>query len=554
MLRLVMVFFALPWPVLALISAGLFWVAKDSHQRVTTHEAEKAEALRVGAPEPVALDAFTSSDVHLADEVHVTAWINADYNYELTKQRKGPDTVRRMYVLFGPGDGPDSKVARGVVVLHPDRMKDFTALLVANVADPADPRFLFHLNGARDETPDLADMVAEALAERGLVKGSDFLAVEPYLDGRAVALAPNEGAAQRNFTAISALGALVGLLALAKFWGRRRERAKPSAGADTGLPLSDSLSSQAPEPMGTVPTGQAYGDFATPATGVWSPIEAVKAKQMAIGGATARANAAEFTSAMAAPAKSRIGFRAFMHSVRNLSLAAVILGGLYLSFVAPVGQLPLNAMMAGIADFESGSDPFAVGPERVDAEQLSMPGLQGSLMPGGDLPTEAGSTVPMPEGIAGVEKPLPQVGDQPPAPADQVQEDIAAGMSPAEAIRRAIVAEFPDEETEPKFLSPGDGKPVTGAGLGQMLRDLIPQSWSGMLPLPDGVSVPGTERAGPDLPLPLPLLVAVVAAGAAGLLLMVMAVRLLLSRRSSAPSVAARTRSDPWDRLSDRLR
>lgn len=542
MFRLFSMLLALPWPVMALISAGLFWAAKDSHQRVTAHEADKAQALQAGAPAPVALDAFTAADVHPVDEVHVTTWINMDHNYELTKERRGPDTVRRMYVLFGPGDGPDSKVARGVVVLHPDRMKDFTDLLVANVADPADPRLLFHLNGSRDETPDLSYMVEDALAERGLMKDADFLAVEPYLEGRAAALAPDPEAAQRNSIAISALGALAGILALGKFWSRRRSQSKLAGGANGRGPVPGGVQMHAPEPM-AAPTGQGYGGFAAPATGAWSPIEAVKAKQMATGGATGRPQTSGWEPPEVKPARSRTGLRAALQTARKLVLFAMILGGLYLSFRTSGGQFPLGAMMTGIDMPEVGSDPFAVGTEGAGPEKVPALEVQSDMASGGDMATDAGPTVPMPTGISGAEKPLPQIGDKPPSPPDQINEDIAAGMSPADAIKKAITAEFPDElgPKGPVFLSTAEDEPVAEAGVMERLRDLVPQGWGGMEPGEVAASMMGGDLwKGP---------VGIAVLFALGSALSI--IGLVFARRSRRRAVA--TQSDPWARISDRL-
>jgi hypothetical protein len=541
MFRLFSMLLALPWPVMALISAGLFWAAKDSHQRVTAHEAEKAQALRAGAPDPVALDAFTAADVHPVDEVHVTAWINMDHNYELTKERRGPDTVRRMYVLFGPGDGPDSKVARGVVMLHPDRMKDFTDLLVANVADPADPRLLFHLNGARDETPDLSYMVSDALAERGLMKDADFLAVEPYLQGREVALAPDPEAAERNSIVISALGAFAGMLALGKFWARRRSQSKLSGGGNGRGPVPGGVPMHAPGPM-AAPTVQGYGGFATSMAGAWSPIEAVKAKQMAMG-ALVHPKPSVWATAEEKPARSVVGLRAVVRTARNLSLATMILGGMYVAFVAPGGQLPLGAMMTGIHLSEDGSDPFVVGPEQAGQEKVPTLEVQSDMPSGGDLATDAGPTVPMPQGIAGAEQPLPQIGDKPPSPPDQINEDIAAGMSPADAIKKAITAEFPDE-TGPKgpvFLATAKDEPGAEAGVVERVRDMLPQGWGGMTPAEVSASVIGGGLwKGPAGIAVLLALASVLAA-----------IGMALARRSRQRVAAAQ--GDPWARISDRL-
>jgi hypothetical protein len=542
-MRLLVMMLALPWPVMAMISAGLFWAAKDTYQRVTAHEAEKAQALQAGVPAPVALDEFTETDVHPVDEVHVTAWINADHNYELTKERKGPDTVRRMYVLFGPGDGPDSKVARGVVVLHPDRVKDFIDLLAANVADPADPRFLFHLNGARDETPDLSAMVDEALAERDLMKDADFLAVEPYLDGRAVALAPDPEAAERNRSVFMVLGVLAGLLALGKFWARRRVQSAPSGAANARGPVSGGFPMQTPEPMAAGQAVQGYGAHSAPMTGAWSPIEAVKAKQMAMGGAMPRPQPSVWATAEAKPARSRVGLGAAVRTARNLLLAAIILGGMYVAFGTPGGQLPLGAMITGMDLPEGGADPFAVGPERAQPEQPAALEGQAGMAAGGEAAEVAGPTVPMPQGIAGAEQPLPQVGDTPPGPKDQVQEDIAAGMSPAEAIRKAITAEFPDETGPegPVFLSTAKDEPVAEAGVMARVRDMLPQGWGGITPAEVSASVTGGGLwKGP--------------AGIAVLLALgsvLATIGLALARRSRRR--AAATLGDPWTRISDRL-
>ncbi|PLL11898.1 hypothetical protein C0V75_13400 [Tabrizicola sp. TH137] len=288
------VLFGLPWPVMALIAVGFFWLAETSRGWVMEFEAEKALALERGVPDPVPLDAFTEDSVGLAHEVHVTAWINPAHNYELTKERKGTDTVRRMFVLFGPGDGPESTVARGVVVLPPDQMQALIDLMAAHVADPDDPRLLFNLNGAKESSPDLSSMVNDALAERGLTKDADFLAIAPYFEGRDAALAPNPDAPMFNFMVIGGIGLVAAFLALVKFMAARRARTRRKA-AEAALEVPPHVAAafelaaaRSAAPMAET-GGNARPDVTPPASGEWSPLEAVRAKQAAREGAGAGA-------------------------------------------------------------------------------------------------------------------------------------------------------------------------------------------------------------------------------------------------------------------------
>jgi hypothetical protein len=149
----------------------------------------------------------------------------------------------------------------------------------------------------------------------------------------------------------------------------------------------------------------------------------------------------------------------------------------------------------------------------------------------------------MPTGIAGAEKPLPQIGDKPPSPPDQINEDIAAGMSPADAIKKAITAEFPDElgPKGPVFLSTAEDEPVAEAGVMERLRDLVPQGWGGM----DMAEVSASVTGGGLWKGPAGI--AVLLALASGLA----AIGMVLARRSRQRAAAAQ--GDPWARITDRL-
>lgn len=292
MFRFILMIFGLPWPVLVLLACGLFGLGHYSKQQALSFEAEKAQALVEGQPEPVPLDQFEDGDVHPADEVHVTTWINVAHNYELTLQKRGADTVRRMFVLFGPGDGMDSSVARGVVVIHPDSVDRFLAVMIAGMVGEEDGKLLFNLNGKREASPDLSSMVNDALADRGLHKAADFLVVEPYLDGREAALKPDAEAPESGMQLFGTLGAVLLVLALKNFATGRRTPAPQRSLADVEIPpvgtpiLPQGAKAQpsvAPAPMPAAPPPIASSEG-------WSPLEAVRARQ-----------AERMTAAMAPP-------------------------------------------------------------------------------------------------------------------------------------------------------------------------------------------------------------------------------------------------------------
>jgi hypothetical protein len=548
MFRLFAMLLALPWPVMALISAGLFWLAQDSHQRVTAFEAEKAQALQAGAPEPVSFDAFTEADIHAADEVHVAAWLGTDYNYELTKQRKGTDTVRRMYVLFGPGDAETSKVARGIVLLSPGQVDGFIGHLLSRMYDPLDARMPFHLNGTVDTSPELSDMVADAFAEQGLTKAEDFVVIEPFLEGREAALAPDPDAPMRVATVFGGLGALAALLALGKLLtGRgRKKRREDRANAELERAVVMAAAARpvvAPLPTHSEPTnaapvaanGQRYATVPTPPPTAWSPLEAVMAKQAATVGAT-RSGGYGFSSGLAAGAPSGMG------ADQSLPKRDGAGAGLRRVFRAPTKVV--GALVFYFAVY------LAFGHLTPPTTMNSVPegGMVAKVMEGlfGFAPAEAEGeegAATLPQGNGGAQRTLPQVDDTPPSPKNQVSEDIAAGMTPAEAVRRAIAAEFPDETgpSGPVFLSTGEDQPAAQTGLVEQLRDLVPQGWGGMDPAEVSAAVMGGGLwKGP--------------AGIAVLLALgsvFAAIGLAVARRSRQRATA--TRGDPWARISDRL-
>ena len=79
--RLFLLIFLLPWYAVAVLTALMLWFATSQMETAQDAEAQKAQALQADMPLPVPIDQFAQTDRHIADEVHVTAWINLAHNY-----------------------------------------------------------------------------------------------------------------------------------------------------------------------------------------------------------------------------------------------------------------------------------------------------------------------------------------------------------------------------------------------------------------------------------------------------------------------------------------
>ncbi len=242
-MRLIFTIFALPFWVFLAAAGGLFYLGELSHRDTLAKNQEMAQALAGPPLEAVTLAEF-SRDQHigLANEIAVQGVINPDYNYELTKKRKGIDTVRYLFVLFDAADPKGSKEARGAMVLTEAEKDKFVDEYYIENSDFAftDAGFVSvtTLNGLTKRSPDLSSMVSDAFEEQNLTKSANFIYVEPFLNGRAAGLTPTVTADEmRNFIRGAALGAaLIGLL---KFVMRRRKKAAESASVDEAAPLME---------------------------------------------------------------------------------------------------------------------------------------------------------------------------------------------------------------------------------------------------------------------------------------------------------------------------
>jgi hypothetical protein len=481
--------------------------------------------------------------VHLANEVHVTAWINTDHNYQLTKTRKGTDTVRRMFVLFGPGDTPETKIARGIVVLHPDEVDAFLAQVLTG-ADLSDPRLPFVLLGRRASAPDLPDMVQDAFQERGLTKDADFLVIDPYLEGRAAALAPDPEAPMRAATLFGGFGAVFALFALGKLLaGRQRQAVAPRSLADVVIPPPPPGMVLRPQQATEARAGLGYATLPTPQTSAgWSPLAAVLAKQAADptaaqGRAGYIAPAARIDTARnmavgidATNSLPRKGFG----KLKALAIGAVLYAAIYLSFGTGNGPLSTATMQQLTATMQA-----ALG--QTDMASVEIPDATSNWGPeaapeGGAL--EAAKRWVMSVAAKAMTEPsdtnadadrvfdLPQASLEPETQKDQVTKDIEAGKTPAEAIAAAIRAD--SAATRPVFNPPNWQRPADDSGLFSQaqafLNDVISRA-ANIQTLAAALALFGVAMA--------------------------LFAALAVARRTRQKVVV--TRRDPWDRISERL-
>ncbi|WP_321366613.1 hypothetical protein [uncultured Celeribacter sp.] len=174
------------------MAGGLGYLAEKLYQQELVEEAAKAEALERDPPALVNIASF-NRDENMSDvkEVNVSAWINADYNYELIERTNGIVRARRfMYVLFGEGDSQDSKVARGALGLTEAQKEAFATHYARYGVGFSEHGAVLALNGFAGSGNGFSSLVSDAFRDEALTKSENFVYVEPFLDGREAALTP----------------------------------------------------------------------------------------------------------------------------------------------------------------------------------------------------------------------------------------------------------------------------------------------------------------------------------------------------------------------------
>ncbi len=228
------------WYVQLVLAIAAFAAAVFLYLAAQQHEAEKAKARAAGMPQAVSLSSFDpEKDIHAADEVHVTGWLNPDYTYQLTEERRRrSDVVRRMFVLFGPEDAQDTKTVRAVLLMPEGDVDRLLETVVASVNGQVAGNPVFSLNGTASRSATLDNMADEALAEKGLTKAPGFRYLEMWpVGGRDAGLAPDASTGTTVAAAVGGLGLFLLLIAGVKFSRRNAGPAftKPAMAAPAGF-------------------------------------------------------------------------------------------------------------------------------------------------------------------------------------------------------------------------------------------------------------------------------------------------------------------------------
>lgn len=217
-MRLIILLFTLPWWLYFPMAAGIFYIGDLAFDQQVDRQARYTEALALGIPELVDLSEYSAtSHRNPAFEVNVNGWINTDYNYNLIQRTNGVKTSERhMYVLFGEGDGRDSRIVKAAMLLTPQEKDTFINRMDEFVSGSRNGDHTFRFNGFAYDTASMSSMANEALAEQGLTKGDEFFFLEPFLNGREAALAPVEDGPENTRRTARLLAALAFLYGIAR--------------------------------------------------------------------------------------------------------------------------------------------------------------------------------------------------------------------------------------------------------------------------------------------------------------------------------------------------
>ncbi len=210
------------WQVMAVLGLALLALALQLSATGQRIEAQRAAARASGQPAAIALADFRRvPDIRAADEVHIIARLDPAAVMTVTERTKNSTTgyttsTRRLYLLADPSDPPDTSLVRAAILLPDAEVGRFLALLTgARVHDGGDGRIV-RLNGTRKVAPPLAAPAVAAMRGLGMQVSSEFIFLEPYLEGREAALADQAGSWRWLVGGVASLGAALLVISIAK--------------------------------------------------------------------------------------------------------------------------------------------------------------------------------------------------------------------------------------------------------------------------------------------------------------------------------------------------
>lgn len=225
MQHLIYLFFRLPpigYVVLAVLFVYFGMNVRDS--QIASAE-NRAAALAAPMPKPISLGDFTSNDRGLADEINIAAQINTDYNYMLHRGEDEDRNARVMWLLFDPQANGTEREVKAAIVIPEARKEEFVAWIVKNTHGFGKLGPVFHFNGAYRSSVSYSDVAEEAIEKENLRRSSRFFYIEPWMDGRAAALAPREQDGMTFAQTLNCVALFLVALAALKFAMRRNRTA-----------------------------------------------------------------------------------------------------------------------------------------------------------------------------------------------------------------------------------------------------------------------------------------------------------------------------------------
>ncbi|SNT39059.1 hypothetical protein SAMN05421757_11448 [Tropicimonas sediminicola] len=219
--------FRMPWHGYLLLSLIVAAFAVWMHSDLVRVEQEKKAALVQQAPAPVALADFQKQrDIHLADEVNVLGWINPVFNTHLVKGDGGRGGERLMFVLFDGADGETAGIARAAILIPSALEQNFRGWVARS--NPAQEvwqtriaqgyeRDVYQFNGRAVASPDLGQLAIAAMDGAGLTPAPDFIFIDPYLEGREVALAADPAMTMQLTAVVGAVSMVLLFAAISNF-------------------------------------------------------------------------------------------------------------------------------------------------------------------------------------------------------------------------------------------------------------------------------------------------------------------------------------------------
>lgn len=210
-----------------LAAAGLGWLTLYAWQDNQAQLHARQELLSSSPPAIIPIAAFQRDAQAAVQEVNLRAVVATAHNTKLIEKTNFIQTGEDfMVVLQDETAGVDEKSVRAIILLETDQIDAWGNWALARAVNFTETGPVIEMSGLRAAGRNTSH-VSQVLRERGLKKAENFTYLEPFIDGRVVALARLPAAKSQTPLVFGGGGALFALIALAKLL-RRRARPQPA--------------------------------------------------------------------------------------------------------------------------------------------------------------------------------------------------------------------------------------------------------------------------------------------------------------------------------------